>query len=165
MNVMLNPLRRPAALLAVAGAVLALSGCAIEWQNREPARQLARQAQPDGSVYTGWRVFEARCASCHGADAAGVTGGGPDLLARVRELGPRRFVGLVLSRYDWGLPPVPADAGAREALVDDVLASRQGVVTMPAWGGEPVVSAHISDLYAYLAARSEGRVGPGQPSR
>lgn len=149
-----------AALLALASAAW-LGGCAVEWQNREPARQLAKAAQPQGSVYGGWRVFQARCASCHGADAAGLPGAGPNLLERVATLGERRFVGLVLNRYDWGLPPQQAD---RSALVDEVVAGRQGLLTMPAWGGEPVVTAHIADLYAYLSARAEGTVGPGRPS-
>lgn len=153
------PLTR-AAVLALASGVL-LGGCAVEWQNREPARQLAKAAQPQGSVYGGWRVFQARCASCHGADAAGLPGAGPNLLERVSALGERRFVGLVLNRYDWGLPPQQAD---RSALVDEVVAGRQGLLTMPAWGGEPVVTAHIADLYAYLSARAEGTVGPGRPS-
>ena len=68
---------------------------------------------------------------------------------------------LVLNRYDWGLPPQQAD---RNALVDDVVAGRQGLLTMPAWAGEPVVTAHIADLYAYLSARAEGSVGPGRPT-
>lgn len=154
--------RRRGTWLALTALAVLASGCAIEWQNREPARQLAKAAQPQGSVYGGWRVFEARCAACHGADAAGVVGGGPNLLNRVTALGERRFVGLVLNRYDWGLPPQQADRGA---LVDEVIAGRQGVVTMPAWSGEPVVTAHITDLYAYLSARAAGTVGPGRPSQ
>jgi hypothetical protein len=34
---------------------------------------------------------------------------------------------------------------------------------MPAWDGNPMVSAHIVDLYAYLSARAEGTQGPGRP--
>jgi hypothetical protein len=34
---------------------------------------------------------------------------------------------------------------------------------MPAWQGEPVVNAHVMDLYAYLSARSEGRLAAGRP--
>ncbi len=144
---------------SVAAAVLALAaGCAVEVQNTQPARELERAAQPPGSVYTGWRVFQDKCAACHGADGAGGAKA-PDLLPRVRAMGPRRFVGLVLTRYDWGLPP----AADREAQVESVLQGQAGRLEMPAWQGEPRVAAHIVDLYAYLAARADGRQGPGRP--
>ncbi|WP_022980567.1 hypothetical protein [Ideonella sp. B508-1] len=67
----------------------------------------------------------------------------------------------MLNRYDWGLPPQQAD---RSALVDEVVTRRQGLLTMPAWGGEPVVTAHIADLYVDLSARAEGSVGAGRPT-
>ncbi len=156
---------RAAVLGALAAAVL-LAGCtAVQVQNRQPAQALAQQARLPGSVYTGWRVFQERCAGCHGAAAEG-SAQAPDLLERLRTMGPRQFVGRVLNRYDWGLPGAQAgsDGVAREALVDEVLQRRQGVLTMPAWREEPRVSAHIADLYAYLSARAEGTQGPGRPA-
>ena len=144
----------------LAGA-LVLAGCTIEsveWRNRQPAQELARQQQPPGTVYAGWRVYQQRCASCHGPNA---TGGerAPDLLFRLRDVGAQRFVDLVLRRYDWDLPGAP-----RETLVDEVVARGRGELEMPAWQGEPVVSAHIMDLYAYLSARAAGTLGPGRPA-
>ena len=162
----LNPLRRPPALrrqpLASAGlaAALLLAGCGVTVQNRLPAEALARQSQPAGTVYTGWRVFQDKCARCHGADATG-SAQAPDLTLRIRDMGARRFMALVLSRYDWALPA--GAEGGRDAQVDAVLQGRQGALSMPAWQGEPVVTAHISDLYAYLAARADGSQGPGRP--
>ena len=152
--------------MTVSVATLALAGCASAWQNTEPAQRLARQAEPPGSVYTGWRVFQAKCASCHGPAASG-TDAGPELISRVRGMGPRRFVGLVLQRYDWGMPDVraSADIATREGLIDEVLRREDSVLTMPAWESEPLVSAHIADLYAYLSARSEGTQGSGRPVR
>lgn len=145
-------------------AALALAGCSVEWLNRQPAETMAAAARPEGSVYTGWRVFQDRCASCHGSDASG-TARAPDLLPRVREMGPRRFTNLVLRRYEWSLPGVEAgtESGPREALIDEVLQRRRGELVMPAWEGEPRVSAHIADLYSYLSARAEGVQGPGRP--
>lgn len=143
----------------VALAVALLAGCNVELQNRQPAQELAQLARPPGSVYTGWRVFQDRCAGCHGLDATGTAGGGPDLLPRVRTMGPRQFVNLVLTRYDWQLTRPPAGA-----LVDEVMQRRLGLLTMPAWQGEPRVSAHIADLHAYLSARADGVQGPGRPS-
>jgi len=154
-----------ASLAALAALVLA-AGCAVEVQNTKPAQELqAARTRPPGSVYTGWRVYVDRCAGCHGVDAAG-SGNAPDLLARVRSLGPGRFVNLVLRRYEWNLPSPPpaADGAARDAAVEDIVQRRAGQLTMPAWQGEPRVTAHIADLYAYLSARAEGTVGPGRPA-
>ena len=154
--------------MVVALAAL-VGGCAVQWSNREPAQELAQElaqaARPPGSVYTGWRVFQDRCAACHGPAATGGTQA-PDLLPRVREMGPRRFVGLVLRRYDWALPAAEArsEGAAREALIEGVLARRSGALSMPAWQTEPQVNAHIADLYAWLAARADGTQGPGRPA-
>lgn len=146
-------------------SALSLAGCAVELQNRQPAQELAQLSKPPGSVYTGWRVFQDKCASCHGPAANGGSGG-PDLLPRVREMGARRFVGLVLTRYDWTLPPPKAGSAgaARDALIEDIVQRKEGMLTMPAWQGEPRVSAHIADLFAYLSARAEGTQAPGRPA-
>jgi mono/diheme cytochrome c family protein len=150
--------------LGAIGLALLLGGCAVQWRNTEPARELAAAAQkPPGSAYAGWRVYQQRCAQCHGVAADGA-GGAPNLLLRLQGLGPQRFVDLVLRRYPTELAELPAGAGSpREALVDEVVERRQGGLSMPAWQGEPVVSAHVMDLYTYLAARSEGRVAAGRP--
>lgn len=149
---------------AVASALL-LAGCTVQIQNRQAADEMAQLAKPPGSVYTGWRVFQDKCVACHGSDATG-TSRGPDLLPRVRQMGARRFIGLVLQRYDWMLPPAPAgrDPAALDALTEDLLQGRQGELTMPAWQGEPQVSAHVIDLFAYLSARAQGTQGPGRPT-
>lgn len=148
-------------------AALVLAGCgAVDFQNKQAAQELAQRAKPPGSVYTGWRVFQDRCAGCHGPAATG-TAGGPDLLPRVREMGPRRFVSLVLMRYDWNLPVAQAsgDSAAREALIEKIVQRKEDALTMPAWQGEPRVTAHIVDLYAYLSARAEGTQGPDRPAQ
>lgn len=144
---------------------LALTACAVEVQNTQPAQEMAQQAKPPGSVYTGWRVFQDKCVACHGPAATG-TARGPDLLPRVREMGARRFVNLVLHRYDWNLPAARAgsETAAREALIEQILQRQDGALAMPAWQSEPRVNAHIADLYAYLSARAEGTQGPGRPA-
>ena len=40
---------------------------------------------------------------------------------------------------------------------------KEAPIAMPAWEGNPAVSAHIADLYAYLSARAEGLQGKGRP--
>lgn len=148
--------------LGLLAASLVLGGCAIQWRNTEPAREMAQAAaRPPGSVYAGWRVYGQRCAGCHGATADG-GGGAPNLLLRMQGLGPQRFVDLVLRRYEADMLP-PGQGSPRETLVDDIVERRRGTLAMPAWQGEPVVNAHVMDLYAYLSARSEGRLAAGRP--
>lgn len=157
---------RISALLPWYAALCMLSpGCAVEVANTQATRELTRGSSPPGSVYAGWRLFQDRCARCHGESGTGA--GGPDLLPRVRALGPRRFVDLVLHRYEWGIPAPDAasQSAALDALVDSILRREAGALTMPVWEGEPRVQAHIADLYAYLSARADGRAGPDRPPR
>ncbi len=170
---LLHPLRRMTGsrrgLLfgAALASALMLGGCAVEVENTQAAEELARRAKPPGSVYIGWRVFQDRCAGCHGAMATG-TAGAPDLLPRVRDMGSRQFVSLVLKRYDWSLPVAQArsEGADRDALIEDILQRKEHyMLTMPAWQSEPVVNAHIVDLYAYLSARAQGTQGPGRPNQ
>jgi len=151
-------------MFALMTSALLLSGCAVEVENTQAAKELAELSKPPGSVYAGWRVFQDRCAGCHGATATG-TVGAPDLLPKVRDLNSRQFVNLVLTRYDWGLAVAQAsrDSAARDTLVEDLLQRKQYMLTMPAWQGEPRVNAHIVDLYAFLSARADGTQGPGRP--
>lgn len=153
-------LRRGAALITT----LVLAACAVDFKNAQPAQQLAKLSTPPGAVYAGWRVFQDKCATCHGPAATG-RAGGPDLLPSVREIGPRRFAALVLNRYDLGaIGSEPAkDSPGRAAWIDAVVQRKQGAMTMPVWEGEPSVSAHVMDLYAYVAARADGTQGPGRP--
>lgn len=144
--------------LKLAGAMLAVTllpqpGAAVEILNRQGAKEIAEAAKLPGSVATGWRVFQERCASCHGPAATG-TVKAPDLLPLLREMGSQRFADLVLKRYDWSAAPGAASTPRPV-----------GQAVMPAWQSDPVVSAHIVDLYAYLSARAEGTLGPGQPGQ
>ncbi len=160
----LSTLTIPQFMVALASTAL-LAGCAIEVQNTQPAQQFAQASKPPGSVYTGWRVYQDKCARCHGPDATGVVGA-PDLRLRVRDMGSRQFVSLVLLRYDWS-PAVPKAGGepaAREALIEQAMQRKEASLTMPAWQGEPRVTAHIMDLFAYLSARAQGTQGPGRPA-
>ena len=145
-----------AALLA--GALPACEG----WAQAAPAA--APAAASPASPYLGWRLFQANCARCHGADATG-SANAPDLLPRVKGMSEARFVAAVLQRYHWVLPAGEAarEGAAREALIQDVLRRRRGEVEMPAWESEPTVKAHIDDLNVYLDARANGTLGPGRP--
>ncbi len=140
------------ASIALALALAPTASFGIEILNQQGAKEIAENAKLPGSVPTGWRVFQQRCASCHGPAALG-SGKAPDLLPLVRQMGAERFSNLVLKRYDWYAPPAAASTPAVA-----------GQTVMPTWQSDPIVSTHIVDLYAYLNARAEGSQGPGQPA-
>jgi len=152
------------ACACVASLAALLTACALRLDNTAPAEQLARESAPPGTAVDGWRVFNQRCASCHGKDAAGPAPM-PDLLDRVAQMGPRRFANVVLVRYDWsqaiaqdeGTAPIP-----RLYLRDRPLLGTE-ILQMPAWSNDPAVVGHVADLYAYLSARADGRLGTGRP--
>lgn len=144
---------------------LLLAGCTVTWDNPRPAQEVAHeQSRPSGSAYLGWRVFQDKCAACHGAAATG-TANAPDLLVRVRDMGERRFVGLVLQRYDLNQPALAVGSGraADAAQIEIIMQRKDAPLAMPAWQGEPRVQAHIMDLYAYLSARAQGSLGTQRP--
>lgn len=146
-------------------SLLLAGGCAVELENRRASQEVARMAEPPGSTYLGWRVFQNKCADCHGPAATG-TANGPDLLPRMRDMGSRRFVSVVLQRYDWSQATTQArgDGAALDALVDRIIRRQEYPLNMPAMDGEPSVRAHLVDLYAYLSARATGIQGPGRPT-
>lgn len=151
-------------LVGTASLAALLAACAVHLDNTEPARQLARESGPSGSAYEGWRLFNQRCAACHGKDAT-PPAPMPDLLDRVAQMGPRRFANLVLERYDWS-EKVAEDEGYEPISRTYLRQAPPGgteVLHMPAWANDPAVVSHVADLYAYLSARSEGRLGAGSP--
>jgi quinoprotein dehydrogenase-associated probable ABC transporter substrate-binding protein len=86
--------------------------------------------------YEGWKLFAVNCTRCHGQDAIGSS------------LAPS----LVKSLQGSVTHPV---------FVQTVTEGRVAK-GMPAWG--PLLTpAQIENLYAYLKARSEGRLAPGRP--
>jgi hypothetical protein len=121
----------------------------------------------DPGTYTGWRLYHTTCYGCHGVGGVG-TDLAPNLLERIKTLTPRGFATKVLTSYRIVLPDLDAsDASvARESMLEDVMRrqrSARGQVLMPAWNTDPVVSPHVLDLYAYLSARADGALGPGEP--
>ncbi len=149
---------------ALALLILMLTACAVEVENRRPAREYAyqRSSPNQAAVYTGWRLFQERCASCHGPAALG-TSRAPNLLPRVSTMDQRRFIVHVLYRYQWGFPEVNVGRDALDQLIEDIQNRQKGELTMPAFGSEPRVNAHIADLFTYLSARADGSQGPWRP--
>jgi mono/diheme cytochrome c family protein len=124
--------------------------------------------QVDRGTYTGWRLFHSTCYVCHGVDALG-TDVAPNLVERIKTLTPRAFVTKVLTSYRIVLPADDASAdptAAREAMIDEVMRKERGSrgeIVMPAWEGKARIKPHVLDLYAYLSARADGKLGPGKP--
>ena len=125
----------------------------------------------DRGTYTGWRLFHTTCYGCHGVGGVG-TDLAPNLVERVKDLTPRAFAAKVLTSYRIVQPADASSAADRsvalDALIEEVLRRERGprsLIAMPAWDDDPQVSPHVLDLYAYLSARADGKLGPGRPRR
>jgi mono/diheme cytochrome c family protein len=105
----------------------------------EPARGQTYQIV-DGSVdartYNGFRRYHAGCNHCHGPDGMGSTFG-PSLVD--------------------GLP----DIETFRRIVRN--GTSNGASLMRGFAGDPNVAPYEDDIYAYLQARAEGRLGRGRP--
>jgi mono/diheme cytochrome c family protein len=124
-----------AALGCQAGAAQSSQGSAPPY--RVECDEDAGVCRTDVATYVGWRVFQARCASCHAADARG-SSYAPDLTARLRSMEQREFF---------------------TALDRGYLGQRS---TMPPRGRDPNVAPYYEELWAFLVARRDGRLPPGR---
>ncbi len=149
------------ALLAVAPALAA---------DPPPGEYRVVAGRVDRGTYLGWRVFHSVCFGCHGSGGTG-TDLAPNLVERVRTMTPRDFANKVLTSYRLLPPSVEGRAEdrarEREATLEQILRRERGaartVVQMPAWDEHAEVPAHVLDLYAYLSARADGKLGPDKP--
>ena len=92
--------------------------------------------QASGDVANGWKQYEANCSRCHGQDALGSVIA-PDLRARAKILSGADFVQIV----------------------------KKGKVAsgMPAFESQ-LSDPQINDIYAYVMARSSGKLPAGRPA-
>jgi quinoprotein dehydrogenase-associated probable ABC transporter substrate-binding protein len=116
----------------------------------------------DDKTYVGWRLFNSTCFVCHGQNATG-TDIAPNLLTAVEGMSEFRFRKKVLHKY---FAKVNLDDPDRRlAFLEQVSAQAAKEFKMPTWSDDPNIRPHISDLYAYLKARSDGALGVGRPER
>jgi hypothetical protein len=138
---------------------------------QQPGEYRVVNGKVDEGTYIGWKLFHSTCYGCHGVDALG-TDLAPNLLTRVQKMTPRAFVTKVLTSYRIVLPdtdrPSPDSSNFRDRTIEDILRrdrrSRIRIV-MPAWENDPDVKPHVLDLFAYLTARADGKLGTGRPKR
>jgi hypothetical protein len=157
--------------MALAAAVLSMTAAA-QTPARDPplpGEYRVVAGRVDRGTYLGWRMFHTACYGCHGSNATG-TDVAPNLVERVKTMTPRAFVTKVFTSYRLVVPSSEAAAegggAAREAMIDEVLRQQRGAagqIIMPAWESDELVSPHVLDLYAYLSARADGKLGPGRP--
>lgn len=89
-------------------------------------------------VFSGYKRFSGNCQACHGPDGLGGTFA-PNLTESLKRLDHDAFLETVVN------------------------GKANGELAMPAFGADPNVMCYIEDIYAYLKARSEGKVGRGRP--
>lgn len=158
--------------LLVAGTLLAASATVHAATDAPPPGEYrVVNGRVDRGTYLGWRLFHSACFSCHGTGGVG-TDLAPNLVERVRTMTPRDFAAKVLTSYRLVPPSTEGRdedrAREREATLEQIMRRERGaarsVVQMPAWESHQQVPAHVLDLYAYLSARADGKLGPGRPA-
>jgi mono/diheme cytochrome c family protein len=92
-------------------------------------------------VYDGWKQYNLNCARCHGEDVLGTTIA-PHLLLSLKPDGP---------------------INTKELFIRTVCAGRPEK-GMPSWCALGMEMPKIEQMYAYVKARSDGKMGPGRPA-
>jgi len=157
-----------AAILTALLAAAAATGVTADDQSAAAAPYRVVGGRVDNATYTGWRVYHQSCYLCHGLDGVG-TALAPSLVDSMHHLSAQDFAVKVATSYRIvvGLEAASGDdpTAIRDAMIAEVNRHEDPILLMPAWEGDSKVKPHLSDLYAYLKARSDGVLGPGKPRR
>ena len=103
-----------------------------------------RDGKVDQGTYNGYRRYASSCHVCHGPDGLG-SSFAPSLVDSLKQMDYWKFTDVVTNgRTNMG------------ATGDKV---------MPTFGSDPNVMLHLADIYRYLKARSDDKVGRGRPER
>jgi methanol metabolism-related c-type cytochrome len=109
-----------------------------------PTFNIASDGTVNWYTYSGYRRFNSECEVCHGFDGQGSTFA-PSLLDSLKTLSYSDFTSVVV--------------GGRR----DVNTANDKV--MPSFGTDRNVMCYLDDIYIYLRARSDGKLGGGRPEK
>jgi mono/diheme cytochrome c family protein len=117
----------------------------------------------DASTFIGWSLFHNTCVGCHGVGGVG-TELAPDLTQSISGLTPVEFTTKVFHRYSM---PVGDRTDMTNAIMAEVrkdeMRDSGELERMPQWKNNPLVRAHVLNIYGYLKARHDGAIGPDRP--
>ena len=111
-------------------------------QNDPP--YVVENGRVDQATYNGYRRYTESCLRCHGPDGAG-SSYAPALMDSLKAMDFQQFAEVVVN-------------GRK-----NVTAATENV--MPAFGTVEDVILYLNDIYGYLKARSDGKLGRGRPKR
>lgn len=111
-------------------------------QNDPP--YVVENGRVDQATYNGYRRYTESCHRCHGPDGAG-SSYAPALMQSLSTMDFQQFAEVVVN-------------GRK-----NVNAAAENV--MPAFGTVEDVVLYLNDMYGYLKARSDGKLGRGRPKR
>ena len=133
-------------LIAGACAALGLGGIVFSQaaQAQNDPVYVVKNDLVDQHVYNGFRRYGESCLRCHGPDGAG-SSYAPSLVNSLQHLDYEQFANTVIN-------------GKQQ-----VNAAQNQV--MPAFGTTEDVVLYMDDIYGYLKARSDGKLGRGRPTR
>ena len=98
----------------------------------------------DQHTFNGYRRYGESCLRCHGPDGAG-SSYAPSLVESLKHLDYEQFAQVVINGRQ------------------NVTSSQNNV--MPAFGTTEDVVNYLDDIYGYLKARSDDKLGRGRPKR
>lgn len=136
-------------LTGVASAVSIMLGLSIASAQSPLNGATAPVAAPPASAtpvaavswaeFSGYKRYHANCSVCHGPDGLGGTFA-PSLVNSLKRLD-------------------------HDAFLETVVNGKENIqLAMPSFGADPNVMCYIEDIYVYLKARSEDRIGRGRPA-
>src|SRR6185312_9780685 len=105
---------------------------------------VVKDGRVDQKTFNGYRRYGESCHRCHGPDGAG-SSYAPDLTESLKSMTHDQFAEVVINGRT------------------NVTQSQNNV--MPAFGTTEDVVLYLDDIYGYLKARSDGKLGRGRPKR
>jgi methanol metabolism-related c-type cytochrome len=113
-------------------------------KNGTPTFNIAPDGTVDWYIYSGYRRFNSECEVCHGPDGAG-SSFAPALVDSLKTMSYDDFKAVVVN-------------GRK-----DVNSANEKV--MPSFGTDANVMCYLDDIFVYLRARTDGKLGRGRPDK